>query len=78
MIKIQSIKDRKIKNFRNKDYTIPKYKKQILVKEANLFCDWYIKKSSSRYIHNKFYKKFNKVVRRLASSLKLKNNVFCS
>ena len=42
--KIQSIKDRKIKNFKNKIYTIPKYDRKILIKEANLFCNWYIKK----------------------------------
>ena len=42
--KIQSIKDRKIRNFKNKNYIISKYKKEILIKEANLFCDWYIKK----------------------------------
>jgi len=42
--KIQSIKDRKIKNFKNKNYTIPKYNRKILIEEANLFCNWYIKK----------------------------------
>ena len=34
---IQSIKDRKIKNFKNKNYTLPKYDKKVLIKEANLF-----------------------------------------
>ena len=43
--KIQSIKNRKIKNFKNKNYIIPKYDKKILINEATLFCDWYLKKN---------------------------------
>ena len=43
--KIQNIKDKSIKNFKNKTFTIPKYKKEVLVKEANLFCEWYLKKN---------------------------------
>ena len=38
--RIQSIKDRRIKNFKNKSYIIPKYEKKILISEANLFCEW--------------------------------------
>ena len=74
--KIQSIKDRKIKNFKNKNYTIPKYEKKILIKEANLFCDWYIKKNLPRNNQNKFSIQFKKIVRKLVSNLKLKDNVF--
>ena len=44
LIKIQSIKNRKIKTFKNKSYSIPKYDKKILINEATLFCDWYVKK----------------------------------
>ena len=43
LIKIQSIRNRKIKNFKNKSYIIPRYDKKILIDEANLFCNWYIK-----------------------------------
>ncbi len=74
--KMQSIQDKNIKNFRNKNYTIPKYEKQILIKEANLFCDWYIKKNLPYNTHNKFSKQFKKIIRKLASGLKLRNNVF--
>ena len=74
--KIQSIKDRKIKNFKNNNYIISKYKKKILIKEANLFCDWYIKKNLPQNNKNKFTKEFKKIVGKLASNLKLKNNVF--
>ena len=36
--KIQLIKDRNIKNFKKKKYKLPSYNKEILIKEANLFC----------------------------------------
>ena len=73
---IQSIRDRSIKNFKNKIFIIPKYDKKILVKEANLFCDWYVKKEISKKHRVKFNRKFKKIVRKLSSSLKLKNNFF--
>ena len=38
-------KKEKIKNFKNKKYKIPKYTNDILIKEANLFCEWYVKKN---------------------------------
>ena len=41
---IQVIKDRNIKTFRKQNYIIPKYDNQILIREANLFSEWYIKK----------------------------------
>ncbi len=74
--KIQSIKNRSIKNFKNKNYIIPKYDKKILIKEANLFCDWYVKNNLSKNNRIKFIKRFKKIVKKLASSLKLKDNVF--
>ncbi len=74
--KIQSIKDRKIKNFKNKNYILRKYDKKILTKEANLFYDWYAKKNLSKADRDKFSKKFKKIIISLASKLKLKNNFF--
>tara|TARA_B100001057_G_scaffold332916_1_gene333415 strand:- start:2151 stop:3098 length:948 start_codon:yes stop_codon:yes gene_type:complete len=74
--KIQSIKNRKIKNFKNKNYILPKYDKKILIKEANLFCDWYAKKYLSRANRYEFSKKFKKITISLASNLKLRNNYF--
>ena len=44
--KTQLIKNRKIKNFKNKYYIIPKYHQNLLIKEASLFCDWYAKKKN--------------------------------
>ena len=74
--KIQSIKDKKVKNFVKKKYTIPLYKKEILVKESNLFCDWYAKKKLPKTRKNKFAIRYKKIIKKLASSLKLKNNIF--
>ena len=74
--KIQLIKNKKIRTFKNKDYEIPKYDKKILIKEANLFCDWYAKKKLSKTKNKKFSKEFRKITRKLASNLKLSNNVF--
>ena len=73
---IQLIKDTKIKNFKKKIYTIPKYDNKILIKEANLFCDWYIKKNLSKTKRKKFSKEFQIIIKTLTSKLKLKNNIF--
>ena len=74
--KIQLIKIKKIKNFKNKNYVIPKYNKNILIKEANLFCDWYIKKKLSKTKRKKFSKEFKKIIKTLTYKLKLKNDIF--
>ena len=73
---IQLIKDTKIKNFKKKIYTVPKYDNKILIKEANLFCDWYIKKKLSKTKRKKFSREFQAIIKTLASKLKLKNNIF--
>ena len=74
--RIQSIKDRSIKNFRKTTFKIPKYGKEILNKEANLFCDWYVKKEMPKKYRMKFNREFKKIVRKLSLSLKLNNNFF--
>ena len=74
--KTQSIKNRKIKNFKNKYYLIPKYDQNLLIKEASLFCDWYAKKKLTKLSKDKFSKDFKKIIKQLANNLKLKNNVF--
>ncbi len=55
---------------------IPEYDKKILIREANLFCEWYAKKNLSKSKNKKFSKEFKKIIKKLASSLKLKNNFF--
>ncbi len=74
--KIQKIKNKSIKDFKNKKFVISKYNKNILIKEANLFCEWYLKKKLSNNNRNNFIKKFNKIIKNLSENLKLKNNVF--
>ena len=74
--KIQSIKSRKIRNFKNKNYIIPKYDKKILIEEANLFCEWYAKKHLSKKSIIKFSKEFKKIINELSSKLKLKKSFF--
>ena len=74
--KIQSIKDRKIKNFQNKNYLIPKYSRKILLNETNLFCDWYVNKNLSKNFRREFRKRFKKIIVKLSMSLKLKDDVF--
>ena len=76
LIKIQSIKNRNVMNFKNKNYTIPKYDRRILFKEANLFCDWYVKKNLLKTKRNKFSKKFKIIIKKLILNLKLKNDFF--
>ena len=74
--RIQLIKNKKIKNFKNKNYVIPKYERKILIEEASLFCDWYAKKKLPKSKLKKFSKKFRKIVKKLVLQIKLKNNVF--
>ena len=73
---IQVIKDRNIKTFREQNYMIPKYDNQILIREANLFSEWYIKKKLSKKNKIKFIKRFRKILTKLTLALKLKNNTF--
>jgi aminoglycoside/choline kinase family phosphotransferase len=73
---IQSIKNKSIKNFKKKNYIIPKYKKEILIKEANLFCDWYLQNHLSKKERYEFIKKFKKIIKKLTLSLKLERDVF--
>ena len=73
---IQSIKDKKIRNFRNKYYRIPDYKNEILIQEANLFCEWYVKKNLSKNKRQDFNKEFKKIIKTLSLCLKMKKNVF--
>ena len=74
--KIQKIKNKSIKNFKNKKFVISKYNKEVLIKEANLFCEWYLKKKLSKNDRNNFIKRFNKIIKSLSENLKLKNNIF--
>ena len=76
LIRIQLIKNRSIKNFKNKIYHIPKYNEKILINEANLFSKWYAEENLKNSKKKTFSKKFNKVIKELISKLNLKNEVF--
>ena len=76
LIRVQSIKDKKIRNFKNEYYQIPKYKNEILIQEANLFCEWYVKKNLPKNKRKIFNKEFEKINKTLASYLKMKNDIF--
>ena len=73
---IQKIKEKSIKNFKNRIFLIPKYNKEVLIKEASLFCDWYLKKNLSKDDQTKFKKKFKRIIKKLSLNLKLKNDIF--
>ena len=74
--KVQSIKTKNTIDFNKNYYKMPNYDEEILIKEANLFCDWYIKFNLKKKKRLEFVKKFRKVVKKLVYCLKLKNNVF--
>ena len=76
LMQIQSIKNKGIKDFKKKKYIIPKYDKLILLKEAQLFCDWYAKKKLIKKNRDEFNKNFKRITKKLISNLQLKNNVF--
>jgi N-acetylmuramate 1-kinase len=74
--RIQLIKETKIKNFKNKNYNIPQYNNDILFKEAQLFCNWYVKKKISKHKKTSFNMLLKKQIRILISKLQLKNDTF--
>ena len=74
--KIQLIRQRKIKNFQNKIYIIPKYSSKILGDEAKLFSKWYIIKKLKLSEQKKFKKEYYKIIKDLISKISLKNDTF--
>ena len=74
--KLQSIRQKRVKNFNNKIYTIPYYTSKILQKEVNLFSEWYIKKKLNKSEQKKFKKSFNKIIKNLIKKIQQKNDTF--
>ena len=74
--KIQIIRQRKIKNFKKKDYQIPIYTPKTLLDEAQLFTDWYIDKKIDKFKKLVFKKRFIKIVKKLIKKLHFKNDTF--
>ncbi len=76
LIRIQLIKNKNIKNLKNKIYYIPKYNEKILIDEANVFRKWYAEENLKNSKKKIFTKKFNKIIKKLVLKLQLKNDVF--
>ena len=74
--KLQSIRQKKVKNFNNKLYLIPNYSSKILEDEAKLFSEWYIEKKLKKREHKIFKKKYYKIIKNLIKKIRLKNNTF--
>ena len=74
--KLQLIRQRKIKNFKKKNYKIPNYHPKILLEEAKLFSDWYVDQYSVKSKKSIFKKNFIKVVKNLIKKLHYKNVTF--
>ena len=74
--KIQLVKDKKIKNFKNKLYKIKKYEDNILLDETRLFIYWYVPKKLNKKKINTFNSKFNKEIKLLILKLNFKNDTF--
>ena len=74
--KLQLIRQKRVKNFNNKIYTIPIYTSKILQKEANLFSEWYIKKKLNKSEQKEFKKSFNKIIQKLIKKIQQKNDTF--
>jgi len=74
--KLQLIRQRKIKNFKKKNYKIPIYRPKILLNEANLFSTWYINQKLNNSKKILFKKKFIENIKNLIKQLRFKNNIF--
>ena len=75
LCRIQKIKQKKIKNFKGKNYTVPTYENRKLFKEAKLFTEWYTKKYIPKKKLPKFNIAINKQIKFLLSNLKLPNEI---
>ncbi|MGL3828287.1 phosphotransferase [Candidatus Pelagibacter communis] len=74
--RIQSISQKKVINFQNQIYKVPKYTHQILEQEAKLFTEWYIKNKIKKSEQKKFKNSFNKIIKILIKKIHFKNDTF--
>ena len=72
--KIQDIKIKKIKNFKNKFYKIPRYSNKLLYEEASLFLNWYVTSIYNKKKSKKINNSLKKIIKALIKKLKLPNN----
>ena len=74
--KLQLIQQTKIKDFKKRNYQIPKYHPKILLEEAKLFSDWYVDQYITKSEKLIFEKKFIKIIKDLIKKLHYKNVTF--
>ena len=74
--KLQSVRQKKVKNFNNKVYVIPRYTSKILEEEAKLFSEWYSEKKLKKKEHKKFEKEYHRIIKNLIKKINLKNDTF--
>ena len=72
--KIQKIKQTNIKNFKEKNYKIPKYSEKLLFDEINLFFKWYAPKILKKEKLTKYNLKIKRVLRLLYGKISQPNN----
>ena len=76
LIKLQSIKDKHVVNFKNQKYKVKEYNSKILSNEAYLFSQWYASRKLNSYKMRNFEKKYKKEIKNLLLKLKFKNDTF--
>ena len=76
LIKLQSIKDKHVINFKNQKYKVKEYNNKILSNEAYLFSQWYASRKLNSYKMRNFKKKYKKEIKNLLMKLKFKNDTF--
>ena len=76
LIKLQSIKDKHVINFKNQKYKVKEYNSKILFNEAYLFSQWYAPRKLNSYKMRNFEKKYKKEIKNLLLKLKFKNDTF--
>ena len=74
--KLQFIKNKKVKNFQNKDFIIKRYDQKILFNETKLFCEWYVPQILPKQKITDFNSKFKKEITFLLSKLNYRNETF--
>ena len=74
--KVQLIKQRKIKNFKNKIYTVPTYSYKILEDEAKIFLNWYIYNRLKKSKQKNFKKLYCRIIKDLIKKIQFKNDTF--
>jgi len=74
--KLQTIKTKKIKTFTNSNYIIPKYSKNKLFNESNLFLEWYVSKIIKGRNQRKIKNKLKIIIKKLIDKIMDNNNIF--